>query len=197
MKRGQISSTALVFLLTVIIVAFLSVYGYTQIVKIRDAERKTDYIVFETGLASIVETSTDYGNVVVEEFVIPAGYKELCFVDLSNVNPINIPNKIIRNSVDDGVKKNVFLIAENNFESSYVEGFQLSHPPFYSCIQPKARQVKLMLEGLGDSVVINPPANERWCQNAQDENLCDILDLLLVEGYRAKCMDQYGLCSIS
>lgn len=155
MKKSQLSNI-FVYLLTIIVVSFILIYGYTQIAKIREQGKKAAYIKFETELGSIVETSISYGNVRLEEVEVPAGYREVCFVSsypsiLSSLSGTNHP--IIENSVESKAKKNIFLVEKITKESFFIDKIKVSGDLI--CIPNTAGRLRIKLEGKGDHVEIS------------------------------------------
>ena len=195
-KRAQIQSQHLIYIFALVIVVLILILGYKTT---SGYQRKTDQISqiqFEQKLRNDVESlSSDYGSVKVKEYQLPPGFDEICFVDLEKVDTENIFNyPLIKDSVKSGVKANVFLLRENDnkFEESYIEGLKLQNFPYYSCV--KSKKAELTIQGLGDGAVVKAPPNEKYCKNAQDDNLCNLLDSVLGSGYKAECCTKYSLC---
>jgi hypothetical protein len=195
-KRGQIPSQIFVYILALIIVAMILLFGYKAISNMQKRGEQVVLIQFKTQLKNDVERlSSDYGSVRIGKYKLPSGFDEICFVDLKNVNPSDIMNHpIIKDSVESGVKENIFLLGKSNFDSIYVEDLELSSYPYFSCISSKIGSVELRIEGKGNAAVIKTPPSQKYCQNAQDGGLCDGLDIVFGSGYKSDCCKEYGLC---
>ena len=195
-KRGQISSQIFVYILALIIVAMILLFGYKAISNMQKRSEKVVLIQFKTQLKNDVkQLSNDYGSVRIEKYKLPSGFDEICFVDLKNVNPSDIVNHpIIKDSVESGVKENIFLLGKNNFDTLYVKDLELSSYPYLSCISSKIGSVELRIEGKGNAVVIKTPPYQKYCQNAKNGGLCNGLDIVFGSEYKSECCKEYGLC---
>lgn len=193
-KKSQIASQPILYILFIIIFAFVLLLGYQFVKDIGKKEERTTLIFLKTQLASDIN-SVDYGDIKIEKYNVPTSIDEICFVDLNKVNPSDIMNHpMIKDSVESGVKENIFLKGKKYFETIYVEDLVLSNYPYFSCIQSKIGSVKLRIEGKGNIAVIKTPSSQKYCQNAQDGGLCDGLDIVFGPGYKSECCKEYGLC---
>lgn len=152
MKKSQVSNI-FVYLLTIIVVSFILIYGYTQVAKIREQGKKAAYLKFKTELESLVEASISYGNVRLEELEVPGGYREVCFVTTDSTPSIGSEYPIIANSVTSGAKKNVFLVENIAKESFFIDKIKVSGD--FICILNTAGRLNIRLEGKGDHVEIS------------------------------------------
>ena len=194
-NRAQMEQQTFIYILSLIGVAFILIFGYKAI---NDISKKDDQVVliqFQNKLKNDVESlSSDYGSVKVREYNLPSGFDEICFVDLENVNPELIPNRpIMEDSIQSGVKKNIFSLRENDIETFYIEGFKLSDP-YWSCIQPKSGNIELRIEGIGNAAFIKTPPYIKHCKNAEDEGVCNLLDGFFYTGFKEECCEEHKLC---
>lgn len=196
-KRGQFSSRVFVFMIILIAIAIILLFGYTALSKVLKKGDQAVMIKFQSELKSDVESmSFDKGSVKVEKYRPPSNFDEICFVDLEEVDPTNINNSVIRDSVESGARKNLFFIGKDDFESDYIEDLRLFYFPFFSCIKP--RPVELRIEGRGDGAAVRAvPPDKELCLSANDhsdrEAMCNALEVFGL-GYRKDCCDEYGLC---
>ena len=87
MRKSQIHAQAFVYILAIIIMAMILAYGYKAVRDIVSKGEFASLVNFKTELkTSISSISYDYGSVKNEEFNVPTGFKEVCFVDLSKLN---------------------------------------------------------------------------------------------------------------
>ena len=141
-----------IYILAIIIFSLVLLFGYKAIKDLISKSETVDYIHFRTKLISTVKR-VDYGDVIEEDFTIPKGYNEVCFIDLEESG--STPNIIIDDSWNDNVKVNVFLVAPGgDVDSFYVEnlrGADKDNPTtiFYDCISIAQGRIKARFEGMG------------------------------------------------
>lgn len=148
--KAQMIGQIFIYILAVVMVAFILLYGYSAIKTFKDRAEQVAFIKFKTDLESTVKSvSFDYGTVKKAEFLVPSGYKEVCFIDL---NKPTIPDDpVIEDSVKSGVEKNVFLVAQVAEESFYVGNITVKDP----CMAVKGGKIKIRLEGKGNYAAIS------------------------------------------
>ena len=158
MKKGQIIGQIFIYILAIILIAFVLGYGYKTIAAFRQKTEQVSFIQFKTELQNAVKTiTTDFGSVKIKVFPVPGNYNKVCFVRSHESFPAitsifnNYP--IIRDSVEDNVEKNVFLI-KNTAKDSFYVGKIVTSPDLY-CVDVKNSAIKLRLEGKGNHVVIS------------------------------------------
>jgi hypothetical protein len=193
-KRGQIFSKSIIFLITLMVVAIILLLGYQSIAEVNKKKEDAGFLLFQKNLKDDINSlSGDFGSSRTKDYYLPSGSREICLVDLENVYPEDILNHpLIKDSVQSGVKKNIFLLGEKSFDALYVEDLLLIYP-HYSCFTAE-RKAELVLESFGNDVVIQTPPNQEYCQNAQNGNLCNELDAVLGVGYKSRCCQEHSLC---
>ena len=183
----------MVYLLALVIVGIILLVGFNLISSLNKRGEQISTIVFEKSLNGDIKelsSSFEFGSQVKKTYDLPAGFNEVCFIDIENVDPENIDKDLIKNSVNSEVKNNVFLFGKD-IKAFYIEGLSLVDP-FYSCTT--ASSVSLTIEGKGDSALIYTPAYKAYCQNAQDGDLCNGLDIAFYTGYKTSCCSEHKLC---
>lgn len=156
-KHAQIIGQAFVYILTVVVIFVILIYGYNAITDFRSKIDKISLVKFQTDMESAIDSLTsDYGSI--KKLEIEVGeFEEVCFVE-SHASPFitsdleNSLNPIVLDSVKSGTGKNVFLIRET-LESSFFIG-DISVNPDVLCIPPKQGRLFLRLEGRGNHVSI-------------------------------------------
>ena len=150
--KAQMVGQIFIYILAVILVAFILIYGYNAVQTFKTRAEQVSYIKFKTDVESAIKSiSSDYGSIKKAEFLVPSGYREVCFIDLDHpVVPSGHP--IIKDSVESGVKENLFLVREIEEESFYVGKIEVAGN---SCIEVKAGKIKVQLEGKGDHAIIS------------------------------------------
>ena len=122
MKDSQLHSQIFVYILTIVLVSFIFVFGYNSIKNVRDRAEQISCLKFENELRNSIESiSTDFGSVKRKDLQLCKEYSEVCFVDdnivsrgspnfVDSTNTARPADPIIKNSIADGANKNVFLI---------------------------------------------------------------------------------------
>lgn len=153
--KAQLYSQIFVYILTLMLVAFILVYGYTAIQNFEKRAEQVSCLKFKNDLKNAVESiSTDFGSVKRKDLELCADYISACFVE-SFESP-NLPNKIdpiIRDSVMSNTGKNVFLIQDTAKESFEIG--KISVNPDVLCIKPVNNKISLRLEGRGNHVLLS------------------------------------------
>lgn len=152
MKRAQIQSQVFVYILALLIMSFILIYGYNSLTRIRETGDLALTINFKSDIKRAISSiSSDYGSIKVEEISVPTGYREVCFVNLSN-NAVPDDYGIIQNYVEDVITnnaepRNVFLYPEG-IESVYVGEIEVEDD--FLCVDVSYGKIKIKLEGLGN-----------------------------------------------
>lgn len=158
MKKGQIIGQIFIYILAIILIAFVLGYGYKTIAAFGQKTEQVSFLKFKTELQNAVKTiTTDFGSVKIKVFPVPGNYNEVCFVrSHESFPPISLifsNYPIISDSVESDVEKNVFLV-KNTAKDSFYVGKIVTNPDLY-CVNVTNSAIKLRLEGKGDHVVIS------------------------------------------
>ena len=85
MKKAQIQAQVFVYVLAMLVIALVLLYGYRSINTMKERANQVDLLAFKNDMTkSIEKVSNDYGTVRVPTFNIPKEYKEVCFIDIDN-----------------------------------------------------------------------------------------------------------------
>jgi hypothetical protein len=158
MKRSQITAQIFIYVIAIVLFSFILIYGYNAVRGFKEKSEQISYIKFKTDLVSTVDRiSSDYGTLKREEFFIGGDYSNVCFVQ--NHYPLSslaasIPDLIVRNSVESGVEKNVFLFTDGLQESFDVGKINTSDDG-YVCIPIVNGKAKIEFLGQGDHTFIS------------------------------------------
>jgi hypothetical protein len=173
MRKAQINSQILVYILAVVITAIILIYGYKAINDIRTSADTVELLTFKSDLRSAITTiSSDYGSIKVKVFRMPAGFSELCFVNYEfqpNEAFAEVPStlsseyRLIKDRIssvmyDKVESKNVFLCPTCK-EQDYVGNITLldeeGSDVAFRCFHPSGGSLRLTLEGQGDKTQIS------------------------------------------
>jgi len=163
LKRGQISAQIFIYIIAIILFSLILVYGYNAIRGFKDKSEQVAYIKFKTDLTSAVKRiSSDYGTLKREELFIGGEFSKVCFVQSykpeSNSNLLgNIGDFLIKDSVEAGVEKDVFLFTTRLQDSFYVGKINVTGVTGdgYLCIPFIAGRARVQFEGKGDHTFIS------------------------------------------
>ena len=164
--KSQIFGQAFIYILTLVLVAFILIYGYNAINGIRNRAEGVSCLQLRNDLSGAIESITgDYGSVKRKDIQLCKGYSQICFVESfeniqnppisrdSEGNPI-VVSPLIINSISDRTGKNVFLLGGSSQESFYAGNISLEGNTDIMCIKAAGDTVRLRLEGMGNHVLL-------------------------------------------
>ena len=107
MKSAQLYGQIFVYVLTIILISFILVYGYDSILNFKKRAEQVSCLKFKNDLINAVESiSSDFGSVKRKELQLCNGYTQACFAETfessnlpSNVNPF-IKGELLRLGLD-------------------------------------------------------------------------------------------------
>jgi hypothetical protein len=164
MRKGQIIGQVFIYILSVVIISAILIYGYTAVSEFRDRSQNVAKVKLQNDITNAIsKLSSDYGSVQRKELYL-GEYLEMCFVDNYEPSP-TIPastNKLIADNVQSRTGNNVFLIKET-LEQSFRAGTisvgdsgESAVDTDVVCIDAISNRVEVRLEGKGDHVHISP-----------------------------------------
>lgn len=168
MKKGQVNKVFL-FIMAMMIIGAIALIGVRSINGIMEDKCTADFVIFKDSLAQAISNNNDYGSVNYERLPAPCKFNTLCLVDQSIIasgqglsNSLEFPGSfIIKQSVNDGVEANAFLIGENDEvqEVGYIRQLQLQDPNNVTCIKVKSGGFNLLLKGQGRLTLVSEKKN--------------------------------------
>lgn len=154
-RHGQLYSQIFVYILTMILISFIFVYGYNAVQNFKKRAEQVSCLKFKNDMVNAIESiSSDFGSIKRKELQLCAGYSKVCFVE-SFESP-NIPGNIdpiIKDSILSSTGRNVFLV-ENLAKESFYAG-KISVDPDVFCINAVNSKINLKLEGKGNHAEIS------------------------------------------
>jgi hypothetical protein len=92
MKKSQIAGQIFVYVLSLIIIGLIVLFGYRAVNMIMDYQVKMDEINFMTRFEEAI-SKTDYKDVEIKTFKVPGKYRKICLVSqnhgsLPNIDPL-------------------------------------------------------------------------------------------------------------
>ena len=165
-KKSQIGQV-FIYLISTLIIIHVHYYGYNAIKGISQKQKELTFVKFQNALRDMVSyTSSDYGTVRIEEFYLPSGYKEVCFVDV-DFNQDNLDEGLISeqdypliyDSVYESINEsrkistNVFVLPDGS--PFFIEKMHVYNG--FNCTKVSQGKIKLRIEGKGDSALVMQP----------------------------------------
>lgn len=126
--KAQISAQIFIYILAAVIIGVILLVGSKAVGTILGFGSRISIDSFKSDFQNVVETNArQYGSVKKYEFTLPDKFDEICFVDSMNednefdfdANVISMDYNFIRNSVENDVKINVFLLNKKKIEESF------------------------------------------------------------------------------
>jgi hypothetical protein len=193
--RAQLNYNLLIYVFGIIIVSIVIIFGFISI-KSFNKTSNTEVVLFKNSIQKDVnEIKSSYSAEKFGSYSLPTGFYKVCFVDLEKVDYRDIAaNPIVKDSVKNNVRENVFLISEGNLEALYLESMEIPRFPHYTCIVAPKGSIKLQLIGTGEKAQLIPPTSQEYCKNAEDSELCEGLDVVFGHGYKNDCCEDFTLC---
>ena len=170
MKKSQIHGQIFIYILTIVLVSFILVYGYNVIKNLQNNVQQVSCLKFRDDLKNAVDIiSNDFGRVKKEDIEICPPYKRVCFVETyyaKNVvkdNPRNsevgVPiDQILKDNIKSETGKNVFLVDRASKEWFYAGNISINPGPVnfdVLCMNAINSRIILKLEGKGDHVLLS------------------------------------------
>jgi len=149
-KRSQIQTHLFIYILAILVLALILLFGYRAIDSFRDKGKQATMLTFKTSLANEVErVSLSFGEVSIVDYTLPTEYSEICFVDSSVINSkdyAKIPSTypIIQGAVESGSENNVFLVSGISEPFSNVGQIKVTN--FFKCARVMDGKFRLRFE---------------------------------------------------
>ena len=164
MKKSQIQAQVFVYVLAMMVMGMVLLYGYRSIDTMQERAKQVDILALKNSvITSIEKVSNDYGTVRAPTFSIPKEYTEICFIDISNSpaeDGLKSEHPLIYEAWEDE-SANVFIIKDLVDESFMVGDEDNSlidiADPNYICFEIKNSKVKVRLEGIGGKAQLSKP----------------------------------------
>ena len=154
-RKSQIYGQIFIYILTIILVSFILVYGYNSIQNFKERTDQVCIIKLKNDMQNAIEIiSSDFGSVKRKDIQLCSRYIQICFVE--SFSSPQIPNSIdpiIKDSVLSNSGRNVFLV-ENVAKESFYAG-KISVEPDVLCVNAIHGKVSLRLEGKGNHALLS------------------------------------------
>ena len=179
-------SNTIIYPLFAVITVVILVFGYKSITTITEKSEEANILQLKTNLRKDIKLSYNYGDINSYSYTVPSLISEVCFYDFSKIgSPVSMGLEsrysIIANSIESGVKKNVFSIDKNKIiiDSDYIDKLSIPNP-YYLCKKPKNGILIINVEGKGSSAQIGQFIKSMEFHGTEDRDV--VLSLEDVEG---------------
>jgi len=167
MKKAQIQGQVFIYILMIVIVSLILLYGYRAIKDFGTKSEQISLIESKGMIKNAIDKNTAYRRIRKVDVDLPTSFTHICFVssevigeitrlgnpDDSDPSPIYTTGyEIIQDSVDTGYNKNMFYYPDGT-EAMDVGNIVIQGG--FDCYRKVGGIVRLRMEGLGDSVKIS------------------------------------------
>jgi len=179
--KGEIAGQVFIYILSLIVVAVVLIYGYSAIQDFRTKAEEVNLINFKNEIEKVVVKSTRYGDIKPAEFSLSGKYQKTCFVDsfsalsqsqkdntcictpgCSNSNPIicdawkttNSTNVYSVPLADIAINIGPITVDGDGDGAEDIPGSCGGSKCYYLCIENAHGKIKLILYGKGNHVFI-------------------------------------------
>lgn len=159
MKNGQIQTQVFVYILSMIIVGLILLYGYNAIKGFKARQEQITEIELENQLKALINSaSPKYGSIEKGELAMPSDYNIICFVDSrllgfdNNDCGLQEPSAAIVKDAIQSSTANIFLIPDGS------KNFRIGNIKVDAgciCIPKTGSNAVFRAEGLGSGVKIS------------------------------------------
>ena len=169
MKSAQVSQNLFIYIFAILIIGLIFFFGYKKLISIKDTSNEVDIIKFKRSMQEVI-ASVGSGNVFIEDMEIPADFYKICFIDLEKPAEKEFKDiyPLIYDSWSSNIKKNVFLLRNNNLQSFYFDNIKIAEQDgitcfgkasTYLCCDSVNDKVKLRFSGRSAVTYIGDPTN--------------------------------------
>ncbi|MFW6046921.1 MAG: hypothetical protein ACOCP4_03935 [Candidatus Woesearchaeota archaeon] len=177
-KKSQIHTEVFVYILALIIVSFIVVYGYNAARNFQERTKQVSLLTFKTEMEGTISSYVgDYGSRRrIDDITVPSGFNEICFIDLDvGLDQITSTDSnlqdhkekfldeypLLTSSWYNDVSANIFLLRNGIPQFIlYVPNLdvrpddELPSNAFYDCEDISGRRIDFWIEGKGSSVEV-------------------------------------------
>lgn len=164
-RKAQIQTQVFVYLLSMIIVGLILLYGYNAVKGFREKQGQISLIELEKKMEnSIRAMSSEYGSLKKEALQLPSAYDIICFVDNDYLETTDtycpgLPldyEPVVEDAIISGTA-NIFLVPDgtDNYKIGNIQLDDYEYPDGCLCIEKTGSEAIFRIEGKGDGVDIS------------------------------------------
>jgi len=154
-KKGQIVGQIFIYIMVVIVVGVIMLFGYNGIQNILEKKCQVEQLQFKTDIENMIGKYNGFGSVEIKTITTPCDYDEVCFVSVDADNTglsstFDCSNKIIENAYDENVKQNIFVVSKGRtFPIGYSNLLTTNKTQECTCVKQKNGNFYLTFIGQG------------------------------------------------
>ncbi|MBW3017016.1 hypothetical protein KY316_01480 [Candidatus Woesearchaeota archaeon] len=161
-NKAQVQARVIIYVLAVFIAGTILLYGYTVVKGLLVTQEQVQLLDFEKQMKGEVKSSSfSFRDVKQDVFTLPANFDSICFANIDSAAVLDFIDDdyiLIRDSVEDGVKRNVFLLSDGRMKYGFYTGkigVNIYGENNYGCLDVVNGNVKLRLKALGRQVSVS------------------------------------------
>lgn len=166
MKKSQAFSHPFTLLIILLMLGAVVLFGYSTILKLKERHCQAELLSFKDDLKiTIEEVSRREGALVEKTFLFGCYLDKIYFIDREHEieNTSVNENPVINESINSGVKDNMFITKKGEvIDSSYIGDIALI-PPYYGCFRPSGGKMEMLLYGINGRVVLGHKLERYSC----------------------------------
>lgn len=151
-KKGQIVGQIFIYIMVVIVVGVIMLFGYNGIQNILEKKCQVEQLQFKTDIENMIGKYNGYGSVEIKTITTPCDYDEVCFVSV-DANKAGFgcdANGIIKSAYDEHVKQNIFVVSKGRtFPIGYSNLLTTNKTQECTCVKQKNGNFYLKFIGQG------------------------------------------------
>jgi len=173
MRTGQIQGQVFIYILTIIVVGLLLLFGYRFFQGLLSQGCDVQEIQFKTDIENQLRQNIGYQSVTPIALDAPCGFSTVCFADSNSILTLagskipsafdftNSPTQLafVQDSLQSNVKRNVFLLKPDgslNTRSIFSENVIANDSVRnYTCMDAKNNKFNILLTGTGRAVNVS------------------------------------------
>ena len=161
-RKSEIQSNVFIYIFVAIVILLLLIFAFVSIRNARERAAEIEQKKLEKEISDSLQ-EIEYGSVERKQLNVPAGTKEICFIDITKrsemlTSPILQAEKYkrMKSIIQSGEKKNIFFFLQKEpyLTAIYQAGICFDHYPYFSCLEPRATILNLYIEGKGSCALI-------------------------------------------
>ncbi len=166
MKKGQIAGQIFIYIIAIVVVGFIIVYGYSAIKGFSEKGEQVEFITLKTDIENNFKSIvSDYGSIKRPNLDVPGKFEMICFVDKTKAAAAQTSSLCMEGDNDDFYepvicatwslgKDNVYLVPDGSI-SWDVGNIVINEGDPFLCIEVIHNKIKLQLKSLGDKVRVS------------------------------------------
>ncbi len=169
LNRGEMGSQWLGFIIALVIVTAIVLFGYTSYSSVSAKQCLFDQVGFEQQLRLDMDTIlSSEGSVENKSYTVPCGVEKLYFVDYGSIDPDDqftmsaferLP--LIQDAIEDRTGRNLFFVSKGRVDKSITVENISTEFPYFQCFLAIKGKIEMLI-GEKDGVVMLEHADPKF-----------------------------------